>query len=624
MFANRTSTCSSRFGKAFVLLSVFAWAIGFAIPLSKAQAQTTPTAAVQPVFDFGDTLVAYEDFPFPVVPDGELWVPELGYSELTALIPSTDSDFMPQAALDILDQAKALVEQGRGAEAITLLSANRSTIPHGSAEVSIGNIYSAGSGTIAKDEATGRQWIAQAALLNPYLYGWPGQQQADPNSRLHIWSVGLSRGCLDCASRLLSERTTRPKTREERRLWGRRNPNITVDMVPPELQLAYALVAIDIGDEDGPNLLREVMHDQYTEGERRTLPEWALELHTEIRRDALTAVGGDDTLTKVPTLAGIVYPYLRTGLVPERLVAVAQLIEQEQWQLAKDNLVYSNERGPYLAPVINALMERLPADSTLMGAAATNTLANRAAIWGDPAHAAAAALIWHKGYPTFVRMQSGWTSQSRASEGSAATFGAIARQFGRMPNEVISAMRNDGVVTSATEAAAGARTCLANASNSAQSTVITYLGCRNLTYRAWSATDEVDFGVLDDQGFANLKAAAGEIYQAEYDRRVSRAADRITENMVRMQNYRTDFGDTRFTAIGDLQTWHEDLARMNPQNFRNMPNYFDQVEEWHRAFRRQRELVASGRARDQRDAQAVSGSASTCAVWSLKVMPFCN
>jgi hypothetical protein len=108
-------------------------------------------------------------------------------------------------------------------------------------------------------------------------------------------------------------------------------------------------------------------------------------------------------------------------------------------------------------------------------------------------------------------------------------------------------------------------------------------------------TDKVDFGVLDDRGVANLSSAAMASYQIEYG-----------------------------PATGSLREKNDTFARANPQNFRNMPRYYDQVQEWERAFVAQRRRVASGGARDAREGQMVQSSARICAIWSLKVMPFCT
>ena len=75
---------------------------------------------------------------------------------------------------------------------------------------------------------------------------------------------------------------------------------------------------------------------------------------------------------------------------------------------------------------------------------------------------------------------------------------------------------------------------------------------------------------------------------------------------------------------GDMQRRNEAFARANPQNFRNMPSHYKQVEEWQRAFVRQRSRVASGGARDLRDGSTANARPESCSLWSLRLMPFCR
>ncbi|NJR20396.1 MAG: hypothetical protein HC777_02265 [Hyphomonadaceae bacterium] len=165
----------------------------------------------------------------------------------------------------------------------------------------------------------------------------------------------------------------------------------------------------------------------------------------------------------------------------------------------------------------------------------------------------------------------------------------------------------------AARAVGEARQCLDQAARSNSTTIQSWLNCKSGTFSAWSGTDEVSFGRLDDNFFARLKSSAQAAQQAEYDRRVRVASDRITTAQAQRENPRTDFSGG-VTAAGTLRQQNDDFARLNPQNFRNMPAYYPQVEEWERGYRAQRDRVAAGRPRAGTQTIAVRGSAQTCAI----------
>jgi len=564
-------------------------------------------------------LVAYRDFPFPEVEPGELWRPDLSFSEITTFVPSgTVADF-PQAARDLLARSEAMVTAGDGKAAIELLAQNLDQVPEGAAERAIANIHLAGSGGVVANAATGRDWMERAARLNPQLYDWLGRTEPDPRTRVHVLSVGLSRGCLACANSLVfaydSKAPINPRKRKDQ-------PAGPQYLVPPDLRLAYALVATDMGAEAGPVLLSRVLKDQRTQP--HDLPAWASQLSEELNRDVKTVLGDAERVSNIGVLPAVVYTKVHTGLVPGRLGTAAEHIEAGRWTNAAKTLVFTDARGRYLPRAINLLMAQAPDDPKVIGGPAVMTLAVRAAEWGDLDHAAAAALIHKHGYKRMVWRGKRWETLGEVNDLAAATYLAAGEHAGLMPPEVLQLISSVQGKASATESVSKARECLASASRSRDSTVQTWLNCRTDTYRAWAATDEVGFGVLNDQVFAQLSQAAADNYQNEYNRRVSGAADRIAANELARARPGIDLSNTRVTAIGDMQRRNEAFARANPQNFRNMPSHYKQVEEWQRAFTRQRSRVASGAVRDLRDGSVASGRPESCGMWSLRLMPFCS
>lgn len=617
-----TTLSKIRTGPSFGGLHARLLSLLLAAPLAALASQgeaTAPSAESSEGLQLEGRLVAYRDFPFPEVAPGELWRPDLSFSEITTFVPSgTVADF-PQAARDLLERSKAMVAAGDGKGAIELLTQHLDQVPEGAAQRAIGEIHLAGSGGVVADDATGRAWIERAARLNPQLYDWLGRTEPDPRTRVHVLSVGLSRGCLACANSLVfaydSKAPANPRKRKDQ-------PAGPQYLVPPDLRLAYALVATDMGAEAGPVLLSRVLNDQRSQP--HDLPAWASQLSAELNRDVKTVLGDAERVSNIGILPGVVYTKLHTGLVPGRLGTAAEHIEAGRWTQAAKTLVFTDARGRYLPRAINLLMTRAPDDPKVIGGPAVMTLALRAAEWGDLDHAAAAALIHKHGYKRMVWRGKRWQTLGEVNNLAAATYLAAGEHAGLMPTEVLQLISSVQGKASATESAARARQCLASASRSRESTLQTWLNCRTDTYRAWAGTNEVDFGVLSDQFFAQLAQTAADNYQSEYNRRVSGAADRIAANELARARPGIDLSNTRVTAIGDMQRRNEAFARANPQNFRNMPSHYKQVEEWRSAFVRQRSRVASGTARDLRDDVAPSGRAESCGVWSLRLMPFCN
>ena len=595
----------------------------------------SPAAAVQPAPDFLATVVPYKDYPFPPVPRGEMWRPVLPKLELSTFVPTGDDALFPQAAKDLLAQAQARVAAGNGRGAIELLTSQLDAIPDGAAQEAIGNIYLAGSGGVEKNTALGREWVEKAAEFDPHLFQWLGRTLGDSEEdialKIHFWSKGLARGCAGCFGGL--EGLSRSKEVEGEFSFdaffatgkGRQTRVEREQILSDELLLHYALYAADMGDlyalqRAGTWVSRFAvgigLKEPSADGTGRAVFDTAL------------AHAGKDTKGSLASAWGAaIGEHLRTGLVPGNLQLALVRLEQRNLVAAVNALVRYSRAGRHYPEVANAVMSQLPPGTVTD--AEINMVILRAANAGDVAHAAAAALVLKEGYPLVRWNQQRWEiyRPGPATERTQALWQGYvkhATRAGRMPVEVLHTINNAQGQVSAGKAAADAKACVAKAAAAKPATVLTWLNCRSDTERAWYLTDEVDFGHLNDRLFERLLAVATADHQAEYDRRLRAASDQITRNQVARADPRRDLSNERITSAGSLREQNDNFARLNSDNFRNMPNHHGQVEQWWRSFKAQTARVAEGRARDRRDATTVRGSAQTCAQWSMKTMPFCK
>jgi hypothetical protein len=594
-----------------------------------------PPAAAQPVPDFLATVVPYKDYPFPSVPRGEVWRPVLSKVAVSTFVPTGNDQLFPQAAKDLLSQARARVAAGDGRGAIELLTSQLDAIPDGAAQEAIGNIYLAGSGGVEKNTALGREWMEKAAEFDPHLFQWLGRTLGDSEEditlKIHFWSKGLARGCTGCFGSLAKLRRKKEvqsdfsfdaffatgkgrETRVERE-----------KVLPDELLLQYVLYAVDMGDL---HALEEVGAFVSRLSVGVGVKKAPMEGIGQAVYDTAVAHAGKDTRGSLASAWGAaIGEHLRTGLVPGNLQLALVRLEERNHAAAVNALVTYSRAGRHYPEVANAVMSQVPPGTVTD--AEINMVILRAANAGDVAHVAAAALVLKEGHPLVRWTQQRWEiyRPGPATERSKALWQGYvkhATRAGRMPLPVLHTINNAEAQVSADKAAANARACLAEAAASKSATVLTWLYCRSDTERAWYLTDEVDFGQLNDRLFERLLAVATADYQAEYDRRLRAASDKITRDQVARADPRRDLSNQRITSAGRLREQNDAFARMNSENFRNMPNHHGELERWLRSFNAQRARVAEGRARDLRDATTVRGSAETCALWSLKVMPFCK
>ena len=584
-----------------------------------------------PTFDFGDQVTPYKDFPFPDVPRGQMWQPNLAKIASTTFVPTGDDALFTSAQKDILARGKALVDAGNGQGAIDLYEQNLDFLPDGEAMRKIGDIYLAGTGGVAKNTPLGRQWVERAAEHNPHLYNWLGrtlgESEDDTVLKLHFWSKGLSRGCTGCFGLLftLTRSSEVQGVFDVNRLLvkgtGRETKTVKTKIVPDELLLQYAAYGAEMGDDVALNVLKDLVlkFSVSPKSTKAKVPGIGQALF-----DAALARLGNDTSAYMEVIwGGAVTDTIRTGLVPANFLLAQQRSAAGNHVGAMNALAMYSSGGRYYPDIANAVMKKVPRG---VGTTATvNTIAVRAANAGDASHAPAAALILKEGYARIRLANNGWESYRPASvpERTWRAYLRFASQSGQLRPEVNQFINAGASQIAATKANADARACLNRVNTSREKSLQMWLNCRSDTYRAWSLTDEVDFGVLDDLGFDNLSAAATAEHEAEYKRRLDGASARMARNLAERSAPRTDFSGG-VVAAGQLKDHLDQFARLNSQNFENMPRYYDQVQEWKRAYQTQRNKVASGRARDAREGALVRGSATTCAIWSLKVMPFCS
>ena len=245
-------------------------------------------------------LVPYDQFPFPEVADGQLWVPELGFSPVSAIIPYGRWQDFPAPAQATLKQAHALVQAGKGQDAIALLNREAVNIPVGQAYALIADIYQRNAGGVSRDEVKYRAALAQQARFDPdayYRLGTGAFAEATTAREVHLLSKGLSRGCTRCIWPLLTARAL-----------PRKGKGSGEKLVPAELRLLYAAVALEMGHSNGPSLLSDAIHEVlYVEklGERKGDPAAlnAAALATAMREEVelmLGAAGLKETHPKYP------------------------------------------------------------------------------------------------------------------------------------------------------------------------------------------------------------------------------------------------------------------------------------------------------------------------------------
>lgn len=593
-------------------------------------------------YHFDRAIVPYGEFPFPDVPLGTMWEPsELPSMEVVTFVPDGARRWQPDWAKAVLDEADALVEAGNGQAAITLLSNANPPIPGGAAQRAIGNIYLAGQGGVETDREQGLLWIKRAAEYNPHLFQWLGSQQDDPDMRMHYWSRGLSRGCFECAGKLISATKAIPvdesasqsedkKKRKRKRKSKKKDKvaeTVPVKRVGPDLALRYALFATEIGDRRGPSLIRQVIDDARKNPDTVSEQTKALIAELESVKEGL------------PTAASY---QLYSGLVPGRLKVAADLLEQGNHLDAGTALLFSDARGRNYEHVVNAVMERAP-DGTFAPTVAT-TFAMRLTEWGDMRHAAAASIIEREGYKRFLWLHNKWSlfnpphnqkvNYKRGYDARmhrADALMQLAKDSPMTPKGIVGAVSGDMAEKRATD-------CLnkainqPNATNYGNATRIN--NCRRLVEQAWAASSATDFGVFSDDGFAGLlqdiSNGCPECRAAAVQRHNAARDAQIRDREARLKRWDEGPGG-RNTPIAQSQAeiMERAEARVDYINRGIAPRQtvamggglttdeartYVALDRFYTAYREQVARVAAG---------YQAGNMEACSVWSYAVLPMC-
>ena len=576
-----------------------------------------------------ERLVAYADYPFPEVPDGELWRPTAGYwQEVTAVVPSGNSSRYPADARKVLEEAKRLANAGQGAAATALLEHHADEIPDGTAYSYLAWIHQYGKGDQPADQKRAVEYALRLAEFNPAAYRWLGEWQVLPKpQRLHYLSKGLSRGCRGCARWLIES-----KSSGKRDSWH-------YD-VPHELRLLYAMFAVEIGDEAGPRLLDTVVVELNSENKRRGVQQEMVDLAATLMQDAYRTAGTNKIHgVRAHTYAPMVYDRIRSGLIPGDLIEALAQAEAGNPGGAASQLLLNPARGPLFPRVTHRALGK--ASWAQVGEPARLSLAIAAAEWGDPYRWAAAALAERSNLQRVVKsngklvVQTGTQAaggHDSTRESRADSFTALALATPATPAPIRNLLVNVDSRHAGTKSAGNVRECLERvlASNHPPSMLFT---CEGMITWAWENTSEVDFGILSDEWFARLARQAGDLEAAALRQR----RNEVVDARLGALNAQRRAEDQRLAASGyarvpnnsqqALTQAREDVAWASAgaaaRAAREVPSYQGVVEPLHRGFVSKRDGGGAAGANPVRQALADAATTEVCADWGYRYMAEC-
>jgi len=261
----------------------------------------------------------YGEFPFPNVPEGAIWIPDLVWQSATTIVYDSfaeqDTPRLPKMALSYKDYK----EQNRLKEVIPVYDAAARMSPWGNEELNIGMAFHYGHGGLEKDVKKALEWYKRGAEEKPIIYYLMGQihlNSDDPtlkNDRLaaHYFSKGAARGCARCASRILY-------------LDGNREKYPSLNL-PQDTTLRYYVYLNDLGYAYADIWLHDYLKDDK-----------APAFVTAFNQD----VFGEDEPAHLETgeFASILHGRFRTGLVPAGCIRVQNEIDASETMRAGDKL----------------------------------------------------------------------------------------------------------------------------------------------------------------------------------------------------------------------------------------------------------------------------------------------
>lgn len=384
----------------------------------------------------GEPTVAYAEWAFTEVPRGTLWVPPLVlWQPRTALIPSPSGDLLSAADRDALAQAKTLQQAQRLPEAVALLEQADANAASAEVALALANLLLSKAAGEHRDEAAAMRWLQRAAERDPQFYRHLGEYQyagkfglgADPVMAAHWWSLGLSRGCQQCADELL---------RVHPGADGRQGVELD-----GEQALAIAMFGADIGSRAAfRRVAREVRWA--SESKRGDGPAAALAWQLGQRARALAG-------TENPLMGGLMIALqerYRTGLVQRSTLKVLAHLQAGQPLEAVDALSGWNGAGRYTGYLLDEALSLAPAAGQRpLGPSGRAWAAQEALLHGRFDHGLSVAMSYAHERSVLVLQPDG----KLRSEGQKADY-KLARQAyglaaasGLVPAEALQAVRTE-------------------------------------------------------------------------------------------------------------------------------------------------------------------------------------
>ena len=341
------------------------------------------TSTNRDTFRFGDPLTPNSEFPFPVIAHGEIWVPDLKWQNLTTMVNvplwADRDEERPALPLPYDD----MLEAGRGQELVDLLIAHTSKSDSGRPELDIFNIYNAGLGGVAKNEAAAWEWFLRAAekvpdynknIGNAYRDGTFGQTP-DIMMAAHYWSKGLSRGCHGCGKQLIELHESPPE-------------GVSLPFTE-DTHFRYLIFTYDLGEAYVGDKIEQFLKRSGATPEQKALYARALEISLKYPN----TTGG---------LAIALHETYRTGLVLEEMIDYYRTYKSVDWTLSANDLTQWELFGRYRGAAISDLLAwDSSKDEPDINLAAATWLAREAVMAGDISSAPLAAYSY-SGIKSFI------------------------------------------------------------------------------------------------------------------------------------------------------------------------------------------------------------------------------
>lgn len=279
-------------------------------------------------YTLGGPLTSNQAFPYPIVTDGVIWVPDLKWQELTAMINlplwadrDKERPILPQP----FDE---MIEANRGEELIKLLSTHAQISQSARPEADLFEIYNVGKGGVVKSEVKAWSWLLKLAAKAPIYYNQIGiahregtyGQTPNINTAAYYWSKGLSRGCRICGTQLI-------KLHEKISEY----PTLPFN---DDTHYRYLVFTFDVGEAYIGDKLDRFLERKAKTPEQKAVYQRAKEI--SIKWPDIT--GG---------LAVAINEKYRTGLVHEQLINIAKTYETKKWETTGNLFTQFNAFGRY-------------------------------------------------------------------------------------------------------------------------------------------------------------------------------------------------------------------------------------------------------------------------------------